>query len=95
MIQFVIFGRSGGAARCICHIGKLYFSYWEAVFVIFGIYQVVRQAVWESLETFTAIINAACHSDLGGEVTLSSVSHSGKCGRDLFSGVGFDDDRGG
>ena len=65
----------------------------QAVFVIMGMYQVVRRAVWESLETFTANINAACQSDLDGEVTYLSVSLSGKCRRDLFSGVRFDNDR--
>ena len=32
-------------------------------------HEVVRQAVWESLETFAAIVNAACEEDLDGEVT--------------------------
>ena len=32
-------------------------------------YEVVRQAVWESLATFAAIVNAACEDDLEGEVT--------------------------
>ena len=46
----------------------------------------VRQAVWESLETFSAIVNAACEDDLGGEVIyliiiISSLSSTILTGR--------------
>lgn len=38
---------------------------------------VVRQAVWESLETFAAIVNAACETDLDGEVVDLTMIEEG------------------